>query len=422
LPEKPDMTHCSSKLVRSTVRKRCLAGLAFSLCALLLCAPANAAVWAVRAQWSEAMEQRYSQWVEDNFDAHFFYEGSDYSDIATDCADAAYGMRIAFSYEQGLPFAFEFEGGLVDQHSRRFDHVAAGLPRLRAFMNWVMENTSTRTLARDTYPVKIDREQIRPGVIYLSSGVHAMQIVQVRDYGVVRYLESTAPRAVRPMRSIVGFPHQVPADPRAAANSDGFRRFKTPADYARRLSDLPGYSVEQFSKARELRREALPFYEWVQSRLALEAEPLESLAHRSMFAICAMAYDRASAVDEAIALQGTLKRLGRRMSAQEIDEHSTPTRDHLLLRAMEHLPTLIARADWSSLGTKYRGFVELMTGRLPADQEPRVREELKGWCDIAKVDGGPRNVLDLQQLYTLLKAGRLSSSPVARRAQRWGER
>jgi hypothetical protein len=223
------------------------------------------------------------------------------------------------------------------------------------------------------------------------------------------------------MRSIVGFPHQVPADPRAPSNSDGFRRFKTPADYARRVSDLPGYSVEQFAKARELRREALPFYEWVQSRLALEPEPLESLAHRSMFSICAMAYDRASAVDEALVLQAQLRQQGRSMTALEINEHSTPTRDQLLLRAMEHLPTLVAREDWSRLSTKYRGFVELMVGRLPVPLQASVRAELLGWCELSKVDGGPIRSMDLQQLQSALKLGRLSSSPQASRAQRWGE-
>jgi hypothetical protein len=418
-----EMRDCSSKRWQGTEVWLAWCGMALAMWAIFVPNAANAAVWATRSEWDEASEKRYAEWVEEHFDAHFFYEGTHYSDMPTDCADAAYGMRMAFAYEQGLPFAIEHEGSLITQNTRKFDALPAGLPRLRAFMNWVMENTSTRTLVRDTYPVRIDREQIRPGVIYLSAGVHAMQIVQVRDYGVIRYLESTAPRAIRPMRSILGFPHQVPADPRASANSDGFRRFKTPADYAaRRPADLPGYSLEQFAKARELQRETLPFYEWVQSRLALEPEPVASLAHRSMFSICAMAYDRANAVEEALVLQALARQQGRRLSAQEIDEHSTPSRDRLLLRAMEHLKTLVVRADWPGLSTKYRGFVELMVGRLPETQQEFVRADLKSWCDLSKVDGGPVQTLDLQQLFGLLQEGRLSSSPLVSRARRWGAR
>jgi hypothetical protein len=391
---------------------------------LLAQMPVFGAVWPVTARWDQAAELRYSQWVEDHFHSEFFYRDTPYELIATDCADAAYGMRMVFAFENNLPYAIRQPGDaarLITQASSRFDHLPAGLIRFRAFMNWIMSITNTATLVRDTYPVSIERGQIRPGIIYLTSRTHAMQIVSLTQSGVIRYLESTAPREVRPMRSMLGFPHQVPADPRAGANSDGFRRFKTPQDYGKSERLLPGYGDEQFEQARRFGRETLPFYEWMQTRLAIEPEEPRQLARRSMFAICELTYDRASAVDEAQEVLLELRQQGRRcMNAAEFDEHSTPTRDRLLMRAFEHLQQLPERPDWPTVGGRYRGFVEALAGRLAADQLEQIRPELLSWCDVGKIDGGPGRPMDLVELQTLLREGRLVSDPNASIARRWG--
>lgn len=386
--------------------------------------PAMAAVWAVNARWDETAEQRYSQWVEAYFHSEFFYRDTPYELIATDCADAAYGMRMVFAFENNLPFVIRQPDDatrLISQASTRFDHLPAGQIRFRAFMNWIMSITSTATLVQDTYPVRIDREQIRPGIIYLTWRTHAMQVVALLPTGVIRYLESTAPRAIRPMRSMLGFPHQVPADPRARRHGDGFRRFRTPQDYGKPEHFLPGYGVEQFDQARELKRETLPFYEWMQARLAIEPEPVNQLARRSMFAICELAYDRASAVDEAQVLLGELRLQGRRcMNTAEIDEHSTPIRDRLLKRAFEHLQLLPERPDWPGVQGRYRHFVDALTGRLTGDQLTQLRPEFLNWCDVGRIDGGPGRPMDLLELQSLLRQDQLVSDPNATITQRWG--
>lgn len=384
----------------------------------------EAAVWKVTQQWSDDAERRYAEWVEKNFHDEFYYRGTPYEDIATDCADAAYGMRLAFAYENGLPFAIrdpEGSGRLITQATNRFDHLPAGITRLRGFMNWIMAITGTASLVHDTYPVQINREQIRPGIIYLTWRTHAMQIVSVRPSGVIRYLESTAPRAIRPMRSMLGFPHQVPADPRASVRGDGFRRFKQPQDYGKPERLLTGYGEEQFEQAKALQRETLPFYEWVQTRLATAPEELAQRARRTMFAVCELTYDRANAIDEAQELLKTLRHGGRRcMSPAQADEHSTPTRDRLLKRAFEHLQQLPQRPDWETVSGRYRGFVDLMTGRSDAAETARLRAELLAWCDVGKLDGGPGRPMDLLEVQELARADRLVSDPHASAPERWG--
>ena len=413
--------------IASLIRVHLRAGLLLAtFCGLLAVSggPVRAAVWNVTAQWDEAAEQHYSEWVEQNFHSEFFYRGTPYELIETDCADAAYGMRLVYAFENNLPFTIRQPDDptrFITQATHRFDHLPAGVVRFRAFLNWIMSITSTATLVHDTYPVRIDRKQIRPGIIYLTWRTHAMQVVALSPTGVIRYLESTAPRAIRPMRAMFGFPHQVPADPRARRHGDGFRRFKTPQDYGRPERLLPGYGIEQFEQAIALQRETLPFHAWLQSQLATEPEPARQLARRSLFALCELAYDRASAVDEAQELLAELRLRGRRcMNANEADEHSTPIRDRLLKRAFEHLQQVPERPDWPAAQGRFRNFVDALTGRLTNEQLQLLRPELLEWCDVGKIDGGPGRPMDLLELQTLLREDRLIADPNAPIAQRWG--
>ncbi|MFM1989489.1 MAG: hypothetical protein RJA99_2446 [Pseudomonadota bacterium] len=417
------MTTTRASRLRSVLRA-CARATGLVAC-LAWAAPAAAAVWTVTGRWDEAAERRYADWVERRFDERFFYDGSPFGDIATDCADAAYGMRMAFAYEHRLPFVIRdpaSPGRLLSQATSRFDHVPGGLPRVRAFMEWVMLHTGTASLARDTYPVRIDREQIRPGVVFLTWGTHAMQVVSLRPTGVIRYLESTAPRAIRPMRAHLGFPQQVPADPRAPDGGDGFRRFRWPEHHDRPDRLLPGWGDEQFERARALGRETLAFHDWVQSRLALEPEPPAQRARRTLFTLCELAYDRANAVDEAQWLRAELRRTGRAcLTAAESDEHSTPVRDALLARAFEHVDRLPERADWPEAAGRYRRFVDLLTGHGGGDADAAaVRAEFLDWCDVGRLDGGPGRPMDLVELRALVRAGRLVADPQASAAARWG--
>lgn len=406
-----------------TLKSRVAAAL-LAAASLLAATAAQAAVWTVRGQWDEAAEARYSDWVATRFVPTIFHSDSPYAEFATDCADAAYGMRMLFAYEAGLPFVIgdpDRPGRTISQATDRFDHLPAGLPRLRAFLEWMAVNTSTATLADDTYPVRIDREQIRPGVLFLAWRRHVVQIVDVRDTGVIRYLESTSPRAIRAMTSILGFPHQVPADPKARAHGDGFRRFKWPQHYGKPEASLPGYGVEQFAQARALGREALPFHDWVRSQLARVDEPPVQRARRQLFTLCQMAWDRAGAIEEAQIALREQRAAGRRcLPRAEYDAHSTPGRDGTLKRAFEQAVAQVDRPEWASVQGRFRDFVELLVDRLPAQEVDRVRPDLLSWCDVNRVDGGPGRPMDLAELYRLARDDRLVPDPHAPVAQRWG--
>ncbi len=308
---------------------------------------AQAAAWPVRAPWDAAMEQTYSSWVQKNFHADFFFADTPYAEPETDGADAAYGMRMVFTYEQGLPF----------------------------------------TIRDPRSPRQLISEQIRPDIIYLTWHTHAMQVVAVRQTGVIRYLASTTPRANRPMRSTIGYPLDVPGDPKSRRFSDGFRRFKQPADYTRPNDFLEGYSIEQFQQAEVMNRELLPYYEWVQKRLAL-------------IAVCEMAWDRGNAVAEAQKLLTRIRQRGRPcMSTTEYEEHSTPGRDRQLSRAFEHLGKISSEPRELNEGLRFRDYADHIFARLPEARARELDQSLLEWCDIGSVDGGPQRAMSMTELY-----------------------
>lgn len=425
MPGIPDPVIASCRSGRPRALARWLAGLLLALAAVTVCTvPAVAAVWAVSAQWDEDAERRYSEWVERSFVPALFYQDSPYAEFPTDCADAAYAMRMIFAFENGLPFTItdpERPGGTISQATRRFDHLPSGLPRFRGFLDWMAVHTSTATLADDTYPVSIDREQIRPGIVFLAWRRHVVQVVEVRPTGLIRYLESTTPRTIRVMTSIVGFPHQVPADPKSRRHGDGFRRFKWPQHYGRAEAALPGFGTEQFERAETLGREALPFHDWLRQRLALADEPPSQRARRQLFTLCQMAWDRATVIDEAQQALVALRRAGRRcMGSADHDAYSTTGRDGALRRAFEQT---VAHADspaWQQVDGRFRDFVELLLGRLSDADEARVRPDLMKWCDVNRVDGGPGRAMDLAELHVLSRDGLLVSDPHAAPRLRWG--
>jgi hypothetical protein len=410
---------------RGAVLANWFAGLLLALAAGVFgSAPAVAAVWAVTAQWNDDAERRYSEWVAQSYVPTLFYQDSPYADFATDCADAAYAMRMIFAFENGLPFMIadpERPGRTLSQATKRFDHLRPGLPRFRGFLEWMAAHTSTATLADDTYPISIDREQIRPGVIFLAWRRHVVQVVEVRPTGLIRYLESTTPRTVRVMTSIVGFPHQVPADPKGRRHGDGFRRFKWPEHYGRAEAGLPGFGTEQFERAQALGREALPFHDWLRQRLALTDESPSQRARRQLFTLCQMAWDRATVIDEAQQALNAMRRAGRRcMGPSDHDAYSTNGRDDALRRAFERTVAHAESPQWEQVDGRFRDFVELMLGRLPEADVARVGPDLLKWCDVNRVEGGPGRSMHLADLYALTREGRLVPDPHALPAQRWG--
>jgi hypothetical protein len=397
---------------------------------LVLCAPAHAAVWSVRAQWDEAAEQQFSQWLTTRVDAEFFYEGTAWSDLAMDCADAVYALRIVFAFEQGLPFVIrdpERAGSLISQATTRFDHVPAGVPRVRAFIDWISGITSTRSLQQDTYPVTLNAQSLQPGVIYLHSGKHVVMIREVRADGVMRYLEATTPRAVRPMRDMLGLPVFVPGQAGNPKGSDGYRRFRHPQHYGLNAASLPLYGEDQYELARSVNLDLIAFQQAVQALLATQAEQGWQKVRRHLVLLCQLAWDRADAVDEAQQRLREVRAQGQRcLGPADASEHSTPQRDQQLLRVAQYVLRLLdepvgpQHQSWPPQTLRYWYFLLHLGGRLDTAKIEAVQAQYLQWCDVARIEGGPDRPMNLTDMVRLLQAGQLASDPNASLRQRWG--
>ena len=237
-------------------------------------APSRAALWTAERAWSEDEEAGFARFVESEVDADFFVRAH----LAHDCADILYGLRWIYARERRLPAAATtLDGSLVGHWSDRFGPVSAGDwtrdANFLAALRFVFEMTGTRTLPEDTYPVAIDREHLRAGVVYREEN-HAYVVGRVVLDGTEPHpfvtWESTLPPAVRPLRVGVF----APASPQAGSG-DGLKRFrwveKTAAGW--RLVPLErqsGYSVEQFDTPL---RDGRSLAEFVARRLAPEDAP-----------------------------------------------------------------------------------------------------------------------------------------------------
>lgn len=255
----------------------------------------QAKVWQSENTWNEEWETQYSQWIRNSFNEDVFTSGK-YAGISTDCADAVYAARVIFSAENKLPFVI----GGANSETSKFDYIKSDVTRLKAFINYVGDVTSTQTLPNDTYPIAINPQSMQPGVIWLRMSIasenflvrlfagpsaptgHTEVIKDISPAGAIYLMGSTVPGKVRNLltsTSLVYYP---------ANEKLGFRRWIWPQDRSRPKNELNNYSLEQFAmglpdvssaRGKETDLPTSPgqknvndFTSQVQSRLAVRAE------------------------------------------------------------------------------------------------------------------------------------------------------
>lgn len=225
------------------------------LAVLALTAAAQAAVWPTRAQWSEQKEREFAKFINELPLDFFSRPGTPYSGIPTDCADAAYVLRAIFAYQHGLPVDFaNWHNKDLSNTTTNYDRVEAGTPRLRVFLSDLRASTDTSTLLRETYPIAINRNSVRPGAMFLHlpkrgegpkvySSAHVFYVQNVSNSGLVTYISSTVPAAVRNLNARNGYvftPFNV---------NSGYRAWKWPGTGTQALETRTHGSLEQFKLA-----------------------------------------------------------------------------------------------------------------------------------------------------------------------------
>ncbi|MGB1008808.1 MAG: hypothetical protein ACPGVP_03745 [Thiolinea sp.] len=384
---------------------------------LLPLGASHSAVWQDENTWDTNWERRYQHWVKTQWTDDIFMNPAKpiYYKYENDCADASYAMRLIFAFEHRLPFVVNNQmkpGKLISNRMKTWDHLPGG-QRVRAFLDYIADITSTTSLRHDTYPVAL--HDIKPGDIYVAPGVHSYQIVEVTETGIAEVMASTTPKKSRFLLRTPSFPFYVPDD---KAMGDGYRRFKQPHNIRKPAKSQPGYSDEQFRLARDLKFDYVKFTDVISKKLGKRAERPDEKTTRLLLALCMYANDRSVYVYDALWHLQEIRKKGRRcMTRQEYDGYSTPGRDKRLkmfFGSIRHHLDRIGRFDPRSRPARWAKAVF-------AIDEPPVGElkHLNDFC-MVQMTLGEELYMPLRELRKNLEGGYLVSDPHAPLQYRWG--
>lgn len=215
----------------------------------------NSFIWEATGSWNLEWEEKYSNWLIQEFTPDFFQKYQ----ISTDCADVAFALRWIFARINGLPAANTLAATEVIFSHESMKEEWRDLPRSSEWYNdqlfmtalkYLLENAYTGTLNIDTYPIEITRDSFKIGTIHLLGG-HTQIIAQI-DYSgsaaPIRKYSSTVPSAIRVLDDEIMF------DSDATSKEDGGivrMRWPVKADGTWSLvpkKEMPLYSLEQYDE------------------------------------------------------------------------------------------------------------------------------------------------------------------------------
>lgn len=401
--------------------------------AFLAAMPAKAAIWENRNQWSDAWEDRYSDWVKNSYGRTFFTQGK-YANIVHDCADSAYFARLVFAYEHKLPFKildprYPDRDKWIAANPVKFAENAGKSPyatiqeyitndfkyyddlpefeRLRKFMIFVGDVVGTNSLMLDTYPVALNRRWFRPGVIAAlprleskmstaffqnepsygapnESAGHAQIVTDLDQYGVVHYLKSTVPAKIQE------FKHTTLNSFVPSAKGGSFRWWRQPQQYGVPEEKLPGYGTDQYQLSGV-------FEDALQKKLAKTQESNDQRHLRLAQEVCQQIEQRVPVVKEAWDFKQGIG--SRCMDYKEFDAYSTPSRDTKIKKAIAYLLQ-------SATGDENGAISSI---------EPYLNQA------CGKVQYLPGKSISAANFASRLMAGKASSDPNQKPAVRWGD-
>lgn len=362
----------------------------------------QAAVWENKFQWTDLWEEAYSKWVVAHWKINIFTDqNSILYNIPTDCADASYNMRALFAYTYKLPF----QAGPYNNLIRNFDNIENETERFRAFIMTVNKNVGTKTLMTDTYPIGINRNQFRPGIIFLSDKPvnHSVQVVELSATGIPTLYDSTEPARVRDLFVRKSFaPYTI------KSNNEGYRAFKWPEHYRLKEDQIPGFSRQQFEIMEKFKFIDLYFSEF-ESLLRERPETADEKAERLLRLVCNEMHYRVQFVEDAI--ENNAKRPENSCySNTQYDLYSTPSRDGKLTSMLRYTLNLLKDGPtWEKLSAQNKAkYNSMFLGSATKSDN---------WCPIetkSKLD------LKMNEIAKAALGQRLVSDPNANERQRWG--
>lgn len=361
--------------------------------------PTFAKVWNSTRQWDEAAEIEYSNWISQQGPELFRQ-----LNIATDCADAVIGARWIFARTHQLPAANTIDtGSIFSSDSGQFDSMSSNTDlkkdeRFRAALRYVFNNSSTKTLFIDGYPVSMTKKSLMPGAFYLRPGDemgHAELVARVDTSGIgfpITFYASTVPGIVR---DLLVYPFLQVRSPDADLQ-DGFRRFRWPVQLGSGIAlkpsaEMPWYSKEQFQIST-----SLAFDEYVFQKMGLTFDNGLKLQALSVVLMDRFA-SRFQSVQEAVQ-KCTSKQKQCVPKSELYEDYSTPARDTSIVFLIAGMTELINSSGFRAS--------EFQANLFDLEQ-----------TNVLEIQG---RKLTLADLILIWNKAQYSSDPTVSELERWG--
>jgi hypothetical protein len=379
----------------------------------------------IKTEWDGADELGYSQFVQaigrstcTSLESCLAVEANPYfnpddEEFHGDCADMAYILRAYYAWKNGLPFSYQAamrtaDGAREDLRystngnvvSFRRDAVGAKPVSAKSFIGRIGGEVSTAMFRThpdqgggkyfdDFYPVEINRDAVRPGVLAYDIYGHVGIVYDVLEDGRILVIASHPDRSVT--RTVYGS-NFLRSKPDLGAGLKGWRPIRL--DGATRGNDgiyrggrilgaanedIPGYSMEQFignhpTPDHDWRYadfvfdgRHLTYYDYIRRKLAapgFEYDPVDELRY-GMQTICGAARDRKVAVESAVSAGFPHKDHPERLPPNIYgtygpwEGYSTPSRDARLkvsfIDLKRTVQDLVTRVRTGEPGVRFQG-------------------------------------------------------------------
>ena len=300
-------------------------------------------VWRVSdRRWSVEEEVSFGKWVEENVTEDFFVGHK----IPVDCADVPYAIRWIYARIAHLPAAaMTKDNKLIGHWSTQWGHLPTHAEwhkdqRFRTALLFMLNETTTRTLPLDTYPIRIDPESVIPGTAFFitesHSGIIGHVVLDGSHAHPLQTWEATVPARIQKM-SEKSF---LAPRPESTVYS-GLVKFRWPIPANGQWKYLPVrehpfYSMEQYSSG---------FYEgnsdFVEA-VAKRIDPTDYDPWDKMEKVLDT-ITRFLQVRIPIVLEGNRKcrKGGCPEGSAQWENYSTPGRDGMITLLMDHLRKII---------------------------------------------------------------------------------
>ncbi|MCB0349908.1 MAG: hypothetical protein KDD38_01920 [Bdellovibrionales bacterium] len=364
----------------------------------------GAPIWAGQNNWSQAWEQKFSQWLTaEAQDPHFFVKIG----VSVDCADVVYGLRWIFARQNDLKMAVHSHEGIFTNESENelWSHLSTDSDwrrdsRFLSSLDWVMRRTYTKSLLLESYPVEISADAFQAGTMYVNieNGHHA-QIIVSTDYKnkknmPLRFLVGTVPRSKNPLKLVNYWAGHQSTDQKS-----GFRKFLWPVKQNgvwsfTRPDQMPHYSLEQYDPDL-MNGSSLTYSGYIYQKIKPNLNNLAKI-ERGLEELVEYIQSRVQIVEDGY--QFCVNRPScRDVASQDYDDWSTPSRDARIADLFVEVTTDVNNSNDKKANRLWKKFTEN--------------------TEVFRFEGQP---ISLAEIYEIWSEKLYSSEPYDLPARRWG--